>query len=61
MNDFFDFQEVEESDVNMRLFSQCLGGVVRKWFKNLTAGSIDDLSSFHHSFLNRWETKKSPL
>jgi len=33
MNNFFDLQEVGESDVKMRLFAQILGGEVRKWFK----------------------------
>lgn len=47
MNDLFDLQEVEESDINMRLFAQSLGGEVRKRFKNLAVASIDDFAAFH--------------
>jgi hypothetical protein len=61
MNDFFDLQEVDEEDVKMRLFSQNLNGEVRKWFKALTASNLNDITSFHQSFLNRWEVKKNPL
>ena len=61
MNDFFDLQEVDEEDVKMRLFSQRLNGEVRKWFKAFPTTSLNDISSFHLSFLNRWEVKKNPL
>jgi len=61
MHDFCDLHEVDENDLKLRLFAQSLGGEVRKWFKNLAAGSIVDLATLHLSFLNRWETKKSPL
>ena len=42
----------------MRLFAQSLTGEVKKWFKNLAAGSIADLAAFHREFLNKWEKKK---
>jgi hypothetical protein len=61
MNDFFDLQEVDEEDVKMRLFSQILNGEVRKWFKSLPASSLNEITAFHQSFLNRWEVKKNPL
>lgn len=61
MNDVFDLHEVDDNDVKLRLFSENLCGVVRKWFKNLATGSILDLVIFHQSFLSRWETKKSLL
>jgi hypothetical protein len=61
MNDFFDLQEVYEENVQMRLFAQSLTGDVKKWFKALPAASLNDISSFHQSFLNRWEVKKNPL
>jgi hypothetical protein len=61
MNDYFDFQEVDKVDVQMRLFAQSLTGEVKKWFKALPATSIPDLVTFHRSFLDRWEVKKNSL
>jgi hypothetical protein len=61
MNDFFDLQEVDEEDVKMRLFAQSLNGEVRKWIKALPVASLNDITSFHQYFLNRWEVKKNPL
>jgi hypothetical protein len=61
MNDYFDLQEVDEVDVQMRLFAQSLTGDVKKWFKALPAASIPDLVAFQRSFLDRWEVKKNPF
>jgi hypothetical protein len=61
MNDYFDFQEVDEEDVQMRLFAQSLTDEVKKWFKTLRVASIVDIVAFHQTFLNRWEVKKNPL
>ena len=61
MNDYFDLQEVDEADVEMRLFAQSLTGDVKKWFKALHPASITDLATFHRSFLDIWEVKKNPL
>jgi hypothetical protein len=61
MNDYFDLQEVDEVDVQMRLFAQSLTGDVKKWFKALPAASVPDLVAFQRSFLDRWEVKKNPL
>ena len=61
MNDSFDLQEVDEADVNMRLFAQSLMGEVKKWFKTLRAATITDIASFHRTFFDRWEVKKNPL
>jgi hypothetical protein len=61
MNDYFDLQEVDEADVQMRLFAQSLTGDVKKWFKALPAASVPDLVAFQRSFLDRWEVKKNPL
>jgi hypothetical protein len=46
MNDYLDLQEVDEVDVQMRLFTQSLTGDVKKWFKALPAASIHDLLAF---------------
>jgi hypothetical protein len=61
MNDYFDLQEVDEADVQMRLFAQSLMGDVKKWYKGLRAASVLDLTAFQRSFLDRWEVKKNPL
>jgi hypothetical protein len=61
MNDYFDLQEVDEADVQMRLFAQSLTGEVKKWFKTLRAATITDIVGFHRTFLDRWEVKKNPL
>jgi len=61
MNDYFDLQQVDEADVQMRLFAQSLTGEVKKWFKTLRVASITDIVDFHQSFIDRWEVKKNPL
>ena len=61
MTDYFELNEIDDSDVQMRFFTQTLIGEVKKWFKGLTAGSIADLEIFHRVFLNKWENKKIPL
>ena len=43
----------------MRLFSQILKGVVKKWFRALTPGSIGNYRVFEQMFLDRWEEKKN--
>ena len=53
--DFTDLEEVDEDDVKMRLFSQSLKGVVRKWFRVLTLGIIPNSRVFEQMFLDRWE------
>ena len=39
MNDAFDYMEIEEETIKMRIFAQSLGGEVKKWFKNLAPHS----------------------
>jgi hypothetical protein len=50
MNDYFDLQEVDEADVQMRLFAQSLTGEVKKWFKTLRVASITDIACFSLNF-----------
>ena len=61
MTDFFELHEIDDSDVQMRLFAQTLTGEVKKWFKGLVVVSVTNLSLFHRLFLNKWEKKKDPL
>jgi hypothetical protein len=61
MNDYFDLQEVDEVDIQMRLFSQSLTTDVKKWYKGLRAASVLDLTTFQRSFLDIWEVKKNSL
>jgi hypothetical protein len=61
MNDYFDLQEVDEVDVQMRLFVQSLIEDIKKWYKGLRADSVVKLIVFQRSFLERWEVKKNPL
>ena len=61
MEDAFDYMEIEEETVNMRIFAQSLGGDVKKWFKNLPPNSINDLPALHQTFINKGELKKNPL
>jgi hypothetical protein len=60
-NDFIDLEEVDFADVKIKLFTQSLAGDIRKWFRALSLGSIEDFASFETLFLNRWGYKKNLL
>jgi hypothetical protein len=36
-------------------------GDVKKWYKDLCAASVLDLTAFQRRFLDRWEVNKNPL
>ena len=55
MNDAFDYMEIEEETIKMRIFAQSLGGEVKKWFKNLAPHNINDLPFLYQTFINKWE------
>lgn len=61
MTDYFKFHEVDEFDVQMRLFTQTLTWDVKKWVKDLSANHITDLAAFHRLFIDKWERNKNPL
>ena len=61
MIDYFELHEIDEADVQMRLFAQTLTRDVKKWFKALPANHIADLATFHRLFIDRWERKENPL
>ena len=60
MEDSFDYMEIDDDTVKMRIFAQSLGGDVKKWFKGLPPSSINDLPSLYHTFINKWEVKANP-
>ena len=45
----------------MQLFAQSLSGEAKKWFKDLSVGSILTFQAFQNAFLERWDDKHSPL
>ena len=61
MSNFFELHEIDEEDVQMRLFTQTLTGDAKKWFKAFPANHIADLANFQRLFIDRWEKKKNPL
>ena len=61
MTYYFELHEIDDFDVQMRLFSRKLTGEVKKRVKGLNPGSIVDLVVFHRLFFNKWEKKKNPL
>ena len=56
---FYDLTEVDEEDVQLRLFAQSLKGEVKNWFRALAPRSIPDFRRFETVFLEKWEEKKN--
>ena len=52
--------EIDDETIKMRIFPQSLGGEVKKWFKNLPTGSIQDLPALYRTFADKWETRENP-
>ena len=52
-NDFCDLEEVDYEYAKMRLFAQIFYGLVKKWFKGLSVGSIHDFQEFESTFLRK--------
>lgn len=61
MSNFFELHEIDEADVQMRLFAQTLTSDVKKWFKAFPANHIADLANFQRLFIDSWERKNNPL
>ena len=47
MEDSFYYMEIDDETIKMRIFAQSLGGEVKKWFKSLPPGSIQDLPALY--------------
>ena len=45
MTDYFELHEVDEVDVQMRLFAKTLARDVKKWFKYLASNHISDFAA----------------
>ena len=60
-NDFIDLEEVDYEDVKIRLFAQSFFDEVKKWFRNLPLGSIQNFQQFEYVFIGKWEDRKNPL
>lgn len=52
--DYLNIFEVEDEDVNLRLFSLSLQSEVRTWFKALSEANISNLQQCSKLFLDRW-------
>lgn len=49
---FLKLHEIDEADVQMRLFSQTLIGDVKNWFKAFPANHIAELTNFQRLFID---------
>ena len=61
MEDSFEYMEIDDETVKMRIFAQILGGDLKKWIKGLPPNSIQDLLTLYQTFINKWEIKANPL
>ena len=59
MEDAFDYMEIEDETIKMRIFAQILGGEVKKWFKGLTPNRNNDLPSLHQDFIKKGKSKST--
>jgi hypothetical protein len=55
---YADNLNIENEDVWMRVFVQSLDGEARKWFRELTTGSIVGIEALDDIFLRQWGDKK---
>jgi len=60
MSGFFELHEIDEADVQMRLFSQNFTGDVKKWFKAFPTNHIADLTNFKGCLLISEKIKRIP-
>ena len=58
---YVDNLDISEDDVWMRVFVQSLDREARKWFRELTPGSIADIEALDDVFLKNWGDKKDLL
>ena len=61
ISDAFEYMEIEDETIRMRMFSQSLVGEPKKWFKSLTPSNIHDLPKLYQTFINKWEIRKNPI
>jgi hypothetical protein len=58
---YVDNLNITDEDVWMRVFVQSLDGEARRWFRELTPGSITGIEVFDDIFLKQWGDKKDFL
>jgi hypothetical protein len=58
---YVDNLNITDEDVWMRVFVQSLDGEARRWFRELTPGSITGIEVFDDTFLKQWGDKKDFL
>ena len=61
ISDAFEYMEIEDETIRMRMFAQSIGGEPKKWFKSLTPNIIHNLSELYQTFINKWEIRKNPI
>ena len=60
-SDAFEYMEIEDETMRMRMFAQSLGEDPKKWFTSLTPNSIHNLPELYQNFINKWEIQKNPI
>jgi hypothetical protein len=55
---YVDNLNITDEDVWMRVFVQILDGEARRWFREITPGSITCIEVFDDTFLKQWGNKK---
>ena len=57
----FEYMEIEDETIRIRMFAQSLSREPKKWFKSLTPNNIHDLPALYQTFINKWEIRKNPI
>lgn len=57
-NYFSHILEVDQLDVVMKIFVQCLEGEARMWFKDLPNASITTWEELENAFTHKWGEKR---
>ena len=52
-------EEVDNDDVKMRIIAQSFLGEVKKWFKAMAPGSVQNSQQLIYLFLVKWEERKN--
>ena len=61
ISDAFEYMEVHDETVRMRIFAQSLGGEPKTWFKSLPPNSIHNILELCQVFTNKWKVRRNPI